>query len=51
MNDLKTAERSRLGASLKNLMMWHTMGKEMPCEAVPVMEILEQFRKLSLIHI
>ena len=35
MNNLKTAQRSRLGNNLKNLMLWHTMAKDMPCAEVP----------------
>ena len=47
MNDLKTAERSRLGTSLKDLMIWHTMGKQLSCEQVPVAPILREFRALA----
>ena len=48
MNDLKTAERSRMQQStLKNLMLWHTMAKGLTCEEVPVIAILEEFRELS----
>ena len=47
MNDLKTAERSSLGASLKNLMVWHSMGKHLSCEQVPVVPILREFRALA----
>ena len=48
MNDLKTAERNRLNQKyLKNLMLWHTMAKELKCEEVPVMAILQVFRELA----
>ena len=48
MNDLKTAERNSLSqTNLKNLMLWHTMGKELKCEEVPVMAILKVFRELA----
>ena len=48
MNDLKTAERSSLAQStLKHLMLWHTMGKELSCQQLPVMAILKEFRDLG----
>jgi hypothetical protein len=47
MNDLKTAERNRLGKNLKNITAWHFMAKEMSCEQVPVMEILHKFPSLA----
>ena len=48
MNDLKTAERNSLGqTNLKNLMLWHTMAKQLKCEEVPVMAILQVFRELA----
>ena len=47
MNDLKTAERNRLGKNLRNLMKWNCMAKEMSCEQVPAMEILHEFRSLA----
>ena len=47
MNNLKTAQHSRLGNNLKNLMLWHTMAKDTPCAEVPVMEILNEFRALA----
>ena len=47
MNDIKTAERSRLGKNLKNLMTWYCMAKEMSCEQVPAMDILLEFRSLA----
>ena len=47
MNNLKTAHRSSLGKSLKHLMVWHTMGKELSCEQLPVMDILYEFRALA----
>ena len=48
MNDLKTAERSSLGQeNLRNLMKWHTSGKDLKCEEVPVMQILKEFRALG----
>ena len=34
-------------STLKNLMLWHTMAKELKCEEVPVMAILEVFCQLS----
>jgi len=47
MNNLKTAQRSRLGANLRNLMLWYTMGKELKSAEVPVMDILNEFRALA----
>lgn len=47
MNDLKTAERNKLGKNLKHLMLWYQMAKDMPCEQVPIMEILHEFRTLA----
>jgi hypothetical protein len=48
MNDLKTAERSSLGQqTLKNLMLWHVVGKKMECKDVPVMAILKEFREMA----
>ena len=48
MNDLKTAERNSLGQeNLRNLMKWHTSGKDLKCEEVPVMQILKEFRALG----
>ena len=48
MNDLKTAERNKLGqVNLKNLMMWHVTGKDVKSEVVPVMDILKEFRELA----
>ena len=36
--------------NLKNLMMWHVMGKDLKCENVPVMDILKEFRELAGTH-
>ena len=48
MNDLKTAERNKLGNdNLKNLMTWHILGKQLKCEQVPVMSILKEFRDMA----
>ena len=47
MNDLKTSERSSLGKNLKNLMIWYTMAKDMPCSQVPVIDILHEYRSLA----
>ena len=48
MNDLKTAERNSLKqATLKHLMLWHSLAKDLSCEQVPVMAILKEFRELS----
>ena len=47
MNDLKTAERSRLGEKLSDLMMWHVAARTMPCSEVPVLDILHEFRALA----
>ena len=48
MNDLKTAERSTLKqATLKNLMLWHSLGKGLSCQQLPVMAILKEFREIS----
>lgn len=59
MNDIKTAERSRMKTrTLRNLMMWHRMArrveesgqlssKHLACREVPVMEIVQAFRELA----
>ena len=47
MNNLKTAQRNRLGSNLNNLMMWYTAGKDLACSQVPVMDILAEFRALA----
>ena len=47
MNDLKTAERSRLGEKLSSLMVWHVAGRTMQCCDVPVFDILHEFRALA----
>ena len=47
MSSSKTAQRSSLGKNLKNLMAWHTMGKDLSCAQVPVMDILAEFRALA----
>ena len=33
--------------NLKNMMLWHMMGKELSNEQVPVMAILKEFRELG----
>ena len=51
MNDLKTAERSSMKqATLKHLMLWHSLAKDLSCEKLPVMAILKEFRTLSGQH-
>ena len=46
MNDLKTAQRSSMKQdALKNLMLWHTYGKDLSCKDVPVMAILKKFKE------
>ena len=48
MNDLKSAERNKLGnTNLRNLMFWHALGKDLKCEQVPVMSILKEFRDMT----
>ena len=48
MNNIKTVDRARMGQrNLKNLMLWHEMGKELEPEQVPVMAILKEFRTLA----
>ena len=47
MNDLKTAERSRLGEKLSSLMMWHVAARTISCSEVPVLDILHEFRALA----
>ena len=43
MNDLKTAERSRLGqTNLRNLMIWHAIAKKVSYVELPVVAILER---------
>ena len=32
---------------LKNLMMWHSVAHNLPCEKVPVMAILKEFRDMA----
>ena len=36
-----------LAEKLNSLMMWYTMGKELACSEVPVMDILQEFRLLA----
>ena len=51
MNDLKTAERSSMKqATLKHLMLWHSLAKDLSCEQLPVMAFLKEFRMLSGQH-
>ena len=51
MNDLKTADRSRMKqATLRHLMLWHSLAKQLSCEQLPVMAILKEFRELSGSH-
>ena len=48
MNDLKTAERNSLGqANLRNLMIWHAIAKNVSYVELPVVAILEEFRRLG----
>ena len=48
MNDIKTAERARMGqTNLKNLMLWHRMAKELKPQDLPVMTILKEFRAMA----
>ena len=59
INDIKTAERSRMGTQvLKNLMIWHRSArkleedgslssKHMSCYEVPVMQIVQEFRNMA----
>ena len=48
MNDLKTAERSRLGqTNLRNLMIWHAIAKKVSYVELPVVAILKEFRRLG----
>ena len=51
MSDIKTADRSRMKqATLKHLMLWHSLAKDLSCEQLPVMAILKEFRTLSGQH-
>ena len=50
MNDLKTAERSRLGEKLSDLMMACGGQDNAICCDVPVLDILHEFRALAGIH-
>ena len=34
-------------ANLKNMMIWHTVGKALECKDVPVRQILDEFRALG----
>jgi hypothetical protein len=49
MNDIKTSERSvtQAEATLKHLMLWHSLAKDLSCEQLPVMAILKEFRELG----
>ena len=48
MNDLKTAERSRLGqANLAHLMIWHMCTKDQTCAQLSVRAILDEFMRLA----
>ena len=48
MNDLKTSQRERMGQeNLKNQMLWHTVAKGLKCEEVPVVAILNEWRKMA----
>ena len=43
MNDLKTAERNRLGqTNLRNLIIWHAIAKKVSYVELPVVAILER---------
>jgi len=45
MNDIKTELRSTMKQkTLKHLMIWHSIAKDLKCEEVPVMDILKKFR-------
>lgn len=45
MNDLKTAELP-CQENLLNLMKWHTAGKGLSCQELPVIQILKEFASL-----
>ena len=48
MNNIKTADRAAMGQqNLKNLMLWHDMGKELSPQELPVMTILKEFREMA----
>ena len=48
MNNIKTADRASMGQqNLKNLMLWHDMGKELSPQELPVMTILKEFREIG----
>ena len=48
MNDLKTAERNRLGQNnIKNMMIWHSIAKKVSNVELPVVAILEEFRRMA----
>ena len=48
MNNIKTVDRSTMGQrNLRNLMLWHQMGKQLEPEEVPVMAILKEFREMA----
>ena len=48
MNDLKTAERNRLGqANLTHLMIWHLCSKGRACAELDVRPILDEFMRLA----
>lgn len=48
LNDIKTSERNSLTQlKLRGLMIWHYLGKNIPCHDVPVMAILKEFRAMA----
>jgi hypothetical protein len=48
LNNIKTADRARMGQqNLKNLMLWHEMGKQLTPQELPVMAILKEFREMA----
>ena len=50
MNDIKTSERSRLGQkNLKNLMLWHRLGRTCKVQDTPVIAILKEFRVMAFV--
>ena len=48
INNIKTADRAKLGQQkLKNLMLWHELGKKLTPQEVPVVAILKEFREMA----
>ena len=48
MNNVKSSERASMGPrTLKHLMLWHRLAKDIKLPNVPVMAILKEFRTMA----